>query len=141
MMIRHSVILATASALSALACVSASHLDTTRAALCGDRPGLPVLTLVDSVVLAESDAEYLANPAAGFLVDTGGQLLIPDAGANRVRVYQADGSLERVIGRSGSGPGNFEEPGASVCWIRICSYGTITRPERFWSSIGGPEII
>ena len=72
-------------------------------------PGARALTsrLVDSVVLHESPATLLGNPAMTFTATPDGSLFIPDLELNRVSVYDGHGVLRGQLGRSGGGPGEF----------------------------------
>lgn len=81
---------------------------------CSNPLSAPVLTLVDSVILAENDTLFLGSPAATFTLDVAGQYFIPDRGNNRVLQYSAAGAMVRTFGRQGSGPGEFRGLGNAV---------------------------
>lgn len=83
-------------------------------AACADTRSAPLLTLVDTVVLAESDTIYLGSPAATFTLDGAGHYFIPDRGNNRVLQFSNTGALVRTFGRQGSGPGEFRGLGNAV---------------------------
>jgi len=76
------------------------------------------LTLVDTVMLAESDSVYLGRPAAAFTLDADGQYFIPDRGNTRILQFSTAGSLIRTYGRRGSGPGEFSELGNAIMVTR-----------------------
>ena len=61
---------------------------------CSNPLSAPVLTLVDSVILAENDTLFLGSPAATFTLDVAGQYFIPDRGNNRCLLYTSDAADE-----------------------------------------------
>lgn len=69
-------------------------------------PG-PTLALVDSVVLAESDTLYIGKPEVGLTVDDSGMIYVADEFWNRVVRFRRDGTVNRVFGHAGDGPGEF----------------------------------
>lgn len=71
----------------------------------------PVLAVIDSIRLTEPDSAFLSFPTAVEPLQSGG-LLIGDATSSRIFVYAPDGTLVRLIGRRGQGPGEFVVPGA-----------------------------
>lgn len=65
--------------------------------------------LTDSIVLEQSDTVIIAR-VSGIDVREDGTLLVGDASESNVKVFDKDGTLLRVIGRGGSGPGEFGQP-------------------------------
>ncbi len=84
------------------------------------------LVLVDTVVLGETDSAYVGRPG-GLYIDSGERIYVPDLLSDRVLRFDSLGRLERVIGRSGSGPGEFRGVGEVLLeWnglVAIQSYG------------------
>ncbi len=89
----------------------------------------PLLVLVDSVVLAESDSSYVAG-TSGLAVAPDGSFFVSDHMAKRVHVFRRDGRFLRSIGRPGRGPGEFGGPsdlafdGDSLLYV-VDSWGEI----------------
>ncbi len=73
----------------------------------------PALSLVDSVVLSESGAEYVAQ-LGGVAEDGGGRYLVTDMAQARVVRFAPDGQWLDVVGRKGDGPGEFRGPTQAV---------------------------
>lgn len=69
--------------------------------------------LVQEIRLEEPDSALITE-IIGLDVDARGRLLIPDPTSGQVRVYAPDGSLLRVLGRRGEGPGEFLQPYAAT---------------------------
>lgn len=69
----------------------------------------PVLTLIDSVVLIESDTAQIGM-IAGFAVARDGSYLLADVGSSTVLEFHRRGTFRRKYGRSGRGPGEFVGP-------------------------------
>lgn len=69
------------------------------------------LSAADSVVLAEEDTAFVGMPGASITVGIAGEWYIPDASQNRVLVFSPSGSLIRILGRQGQGPGEFSGVG------------------------------
>lgn len=71
---------------------------------------------------------YVGRPSYGFYVTDDGRILVLDELADRVLQFASDGRLERVIGRSGQGPGEFRRIGPTVTvvdsFLLVQSYGT-----------------
>ena len=65
--------------------------------------------LVRAVTLEQPDSALIVR-VSGIDVDAGGRILIGDVSEGNVKLFSADGRLLRVIGRKGSGPGEFEQP-------------------------------
>ncbi len=79
----------------------------------------PLLVLTDSIVLEQGDSTFLARPSA-ILADAEGYW-VADMTAGNIRRYDRAGRYERVIGRTGRGPGEFGAP------VRLAPI----RPDRF----------
>lgn len=71
------------------------------------------LGLARSVLLRESDSQYITHPFR-WAIQPDGDYLISDDGMSVVWWYRADGTLRRIIGRRGGGPGEFKFPGAII---------------------------
>lgn len=65
--------------------------------------------LVRSVTLEQSDSALIVR-VSGIDVDARGRILIGDVSEGNVKLFSPEGRLLRVIGRKGSGPGEFEQP-------------------------------
>ena len=72
--------------------------------------GGPDLIFLDSLVLEETDEQYVGNPLALFVAPDG-SLLVSDAFAETVLRYDGTGRLVGRFGRSGGGPGEFRNLG------------------------------
>ncbi len=80
----------------------------------GSIPGtIDSLVLARSVLLRESDSQYIAHPFR-WAIQPDGDYLISDDGTSAVWWYRPDGALRRIIGRRGGGPGEFKFPGAII---------------------------
>lgn len=86
----------------------------------------PRLILEDSTVLSETDSAYVGRPG-GLYVDSQRSMYVPDLLSDRVFRYDSAGRLDRLIGRAGSGPGEFRGVGDILLeWkglVAIQSYG------------------
>jgi hypothetical protein len=71
----------------------------------------PILQLVDSVRLQESDSQFIGLPG-GFAVSADGAYFIGDLQQRTVHRYASDGTRLGGIGRPGEGPGEFRAPPA-----------------------------
>jgi len=58
----------------------------------------------------EEDENYVFYRATGISVDSERNILVLDAGNNRIQKYDKDGKYLQSIGRQGQGPGEFEGP-------------------------------
>jgi len=58
----------------------------------------------------EEDENYVFYRARGISVDSEGNILVLDAGNNRIQKYDKDGKYLQSIGKQGQGPGEFERP-------------------------------
>ena len=59
-------------------------------------------------------AEFSTSPRVNF--DGAGRLYALDGSAGHVVVIDPLGSLVRIVGGPGEGPGEFNQPGAFVVW-------------------------
>ena len=57
--------------------------------------------------------EYLFNRIVGAVRLEDGSIVVANAGSQQIRFYDASGAHQRSIGRSGSGPGEFQ----SIGWL------------------------
>jgi hypothetical protein len=73
----------------------------------------PAVVLLDSVVLSESGAKYIAQ-LGGVAKDGEGRYLITDMAQARVVRFAPDGRWLDVIGEKGDGPGEFRGPTQAV---------------------------
>lgn len=76
-----------------------------------DKAGGPVLHLVDSIPLEESDTAFLGRIPHTFTIDNVGAVYVADQASDRLLVFTPEGRLKRVIGRHGNGPGEFDRIG------------------------------
>lgn len=74
--------------------------------------GGPTLRLIDSIELQESDTAYVGRLPYTFAVDDSGAILIADPSADRLFIFNRGGSLTRIVGHHGGGPGEFERIGS-----------------------------
>jgi 6-bladed beta-propeller protein len=72
----------------------------------GDRPMPPRLTLIDTIVLEETDKNFVGEPY-GLVARPGGTFLIADTRNSTIHEYSAQGKHLRRIGGRGSGPNEF----------------------------------
>jgi hypothetical protein len=97
-----------------------------------DADALPELAFVEELRIGSVD-----DPDAGFsrigAVTTlpDGRVLVLEALDRQVRIYGAEGRLERTIGRAGDGPGEFQGPLrfgmlADTLWVADLGSGRIT---------------
>jgi hypothetical protein len=56
---------------------------------------------------AAGDPDYQFGQISGVGLTSDGRILVIDQQAQHVKVFQPDGTIERTIGRAGSGPGEF----------------------------------
>lgn len=56
----------------------------------------------------EGDPAYLLSRVVGAMQRPDGSVLVANGGTNELRLYDANGSLARVIGSEGEGPGEFQ---------------------------------
>lgn len=80
-------------------------------AACGPAPvpttDRPSLTLLDSIVLQETDSTLLADLGPYVTIDTEGDLYVTEQQSSRVLRFRPSGQLATVYGRRGRGPGEF----------------------------------
>jgi hypothetical protein len=74
------------------------------------------LTLLDSVVLQESDSRFIGQPEVTFAVDDSGNYYVPDVAADRLLSFDRAGRWRMTYGRPGDGPGELRNiyPGVAV---------------------------
>lgn len=70
-------------------------------------PSSGELRVADTVHLAESDSVFLAKPGLSLLAWSDGSVYVTDLFQGRILRFGRDGTLLQVIGRPGSGPGEF----------------------------------
>lgn len=68
-----------------------------------------VFAVADSVLLQQPDSAPIVR-ISGIDVDDQGRILIGDVSEGNVKLFAPDGRLIRIIGRKGSGPGEFTAP-------------------------------
>jgi hypothetical protein len=73
----------------------------------------PALSLVDSVVLSESEAKFIAQ-LGGVAEDREGRYLVTDMAQPRVVRFSPNGAWLDEVGRKGEGPGEFIGPTQAV---------------------------
>lgn len=73
----------------------------------------PSLIVVDSILLVEHDSLYVGNPFTPVVDPFDGSIYIPDIYSQRVYRYARSGSLVRVYGRPGEGPGELRSASAT----------------------------
>jgi hypothetical protein len=57
--------------------------------------------------VAEGDPDYQFGNITGIDADSDGRIYVLDQQAQALRIFDADGTLLRTVGRAGSGPGEF----------------------------------
>ena len=73
---------------------TASCADAPRATMTPSLDCWPLFaTAVDTTLLAETDSVYIADPAATFLANGDGSVIVPDAGRNRLMVFARSGQF------------------------------------------------
>jgi hypothetical protein len=70
----------------------------------------PVVSLVDSIVLAEPPGDPLGGYTAFFAVGTSGAVFVTDVTGARVAMFDPTGAFVRWLGSPGEGPGEFRAP-------------------------------
>jgi hypothetical protein len=90
----------------ALACSIAMAATAT-----GQRPAQSSLRAVDSVRIQESDTLFVSRPSQ-LILGPRGHLYLTESREARVLDIGPNGRIERVFGRKGRGPGEFESPAA-----------------------------
>lgn len=75
----------------------------------GESPIPPHLSIIDSVLLEETQSRFISKPNA-FAVAPNGDYYVADAAEATIMHFAHDGRWIRTIGRKGSGPGEFQIP-------------------------------
>ncbi|HEV2149193.1 MAG TPA: hypothetical protein VGR37_17430 [Longimicrobiaceae bacterium] len=70
------------------------------------------LTKLEPIHLVETDSLYVGKPAALALDPDNGNLYVSDGFWGRVLAFSPSGTLDRVYGKRGEGPGEISDPGA-----------------------------
>lgn len=86
----------------------------------------PRMSLIDSVLLAESSTTYLGRPG-GLHIDSLGRIYVSDLLTERILRFDAAGQFDKAFGAAGSGPGEFRGIGdVLLVWdhvLAVQSYG------------------
>lgn len=96
-------------ALSACGETRAPGIADSSAAPTGPLAETPRLVATDSVVLAESDSIAVGLPSS-FVVGAKGDFYVSDAGLSQVVHFDRAGRPLGMVGRKGSGPGEYKAP-------------------------------
>lgn len=67
-------------------------------------------TVVAEIGQLEGEADYLFGDVQAIAADESGRIFVADGIGSTIRAYDADGRFLALIGREGSGPGEFEAP-------------------------------
>jgi hypothetical protein len=78
-----------------------------------DSPSGPELVALDSLRLPEAGSLYVGRPRGILVSPVDGSFFIADLFSHRVLRFRRDGSLVRIYGRRGQGPGELETAGAT----------------------------
>ena len=108
-----------------LICLAACHPAAQSSGGAAGRTAGPHLAVVDSLVLTEADSIPLGRFTSFFARDHEGRVYVSDLARRQVQQFAADGRFERIIGRPGSGPGEFNAP-AALAVIRHDSILVVT---------------
>lgn len=85
-------------------------------ACCGGGPeditGGPLVSVIDSMRLEETDSLFLARPVSLAIDERDGSILVSDVASGRVVRFAPDGSVLGTYGSPGRGPGELSAPGA-----------------------------
>lgn len=78
--------------------------------------GAPSLTLLDTVVLQESESLFIGLPEVTFAVDDSGNYYVPDVAGDRLLSFDRAGHWRMIYGGPGDGPGELRNiyPGLAV---------------------------
>src|SRR5690606_18561286 len=68
--------------------------------------------------VAEGDPEYQFGNITGIDADSDGRIYVLDQQAQQVRIFDAQGTLLRTVGRGGSGPGEFSPAAGPLFVVR-----------------------
>lgn len=111
------------------------------AAGCADEDRARVLEPEDSVELEDPAAAPLARPVH-LAVDSAGRIHVTNGRDPRVLVFDPDGTLLRVVGTEGSGPGELESvrAAAPLPGDRLAVAGVGERPGLFVYSLGTGQL-
>lgn len=61
-----------------------------------------------SIGLADGDDPYLLYDVTSLRVNSSGSLIVANAGARELRIFDADGVFVGTVGRRGQGPGEYQ---------------------------------
>ena len=86
------------------------------AACAGDEPRTLDITISQLDTIVAPSAEFFQQPHE-IILGPDGQLIVTDALASKIFVFDSSGEQSREIGRSGSGPEEFNGP-RSVTLVR-----------------------
>jgi hypothetical protein len=64
----------------------------------------------DLSIGSENDSHYMFYRIRGLAVDAEDNILVSDMSNFRIQVFDREGKYIKTIGRSGQGPGEFEQP-------------------------------
>jgi hypothetical protein len=115
--------------------------------LAGQSPSVSPDDLRLVVEIPAADDEIFFARVAGITVAAGGRIFVLDADRKEpsIRAFRADGAFIGNVGRVGSGPGEYRQPGSILLrgnelvvpdaqqrrWVRFTLEGTPVRTERF----------
>jgi hypothetical protein len=84
-----------------------------------------------SIGVPEGDEAYMFGSSIAFNVDEKGQIYVTDWDTKQVKKFGPDGKHLLTFGRSGQGPGEFQNPGV----VRFMTDGTLYVSENFGNKL------